>query len=166
MEAPVEVEAVSTASQTVDAISAADSEDSTAIAVERVVESEVVKSESDKQAEDAATAKELTSAATAGESQAQGPPGSPGGPGIGGGALVPELQAEVVEQALAPSPRPAPVVPEPVVESAAIETASVESDPDGGLSLPLRELELAASALMAALALVTLWMVRRSRQAI
>jgi hypothetical protein len=165
MEAPVE--AGLTAAQTLDESSAADSEDSTAIVVERVVESEVVKSESDKQAEDAATAKELTSTATAGESKGQeGAPGSPGGPGIGGGVLAPELHTEVVEQTLAPSPRPAPVVPEPVMEPAPTETPSVKSDPDDGLSLPLRELELAVSALVAALALVTLWMVRRSRRSI
>jgi hypothetical protein len=167
--------------------SAKGSAESTAISVEQVVEAESVQSDLEtlSPATLTATAKELPTTATEAPEDSQtlasqtlpfgigdetGSPGTagaagiPGTAGVGGELTAPEPQTEVVKQAVEPTPRPVPSVPEPTIRPEPVDTSPIEPTIDDGLSLPLRQLEVAAGALVVVLALATLWITRRSRR--
>ena len=136
--------------------------------MERIVEVETLQAESESidAAARTATTKESTSPTTAVDDQT--PTSDTPASGVGGETPgpTPESQPVVAEQIVAPTPGPAPFVPDATRVPVPTVTPPVESATDEGLSLPLRQLELAVGALVLLLALVTLWVRMSGRRLI
>ena len=141
---------------------------SAGLTVARTREAEAVLSqtESVQSAQDAATEKETTSLSSSQESPT--PTIATLSTGIGGeiAASAARPQPIIEEPTAPPRPTPAPLVPERTPVPLPTIAPSIELDADdNGLSLPLRQLELAVGSLVFLLAIVTLW-VRVSRRPI
>lgn len=132
----------------------------------REAEAVMSQTESVQSAQDAATEKETTSLSSSQESPT--PTIATLSTGIGGeiAAPAPRPQPIIEEPTAPPRPTPAPLVPERTPVPLPTIAPSIELDADdNGLSLPLRQLELAVGSLALLLAIVTLW-VRVSRRPI
>ena len=141
---------------------------SAGLTVARTREAEAVmrQTESVQSAQDAATEKETTSLSSSQESPT--PTIATLSTGIGGeiAASAARPQPIIEEPTAPPRPTPAPLVPERTPVPLPTIAPSIELDADdNGLSLPLRQLELAVGSLALLLAIVTLW-VRVSRRPI
>ena len=114
--------------------------------------------ESVQSAQDAATDKETTSLSSSQESLT--PTIATLSTGIGGeiAAPAPRPQPIIEKPTAPPRPTPAPLVPKrtPVPLPAIAPSIELDDD-DDGLSLPLRQLELAVGSLALLLAIITLW---------
>lgn len=132
----------------------------------REAEAVMSQTESVQSAQDAATEKETTSLSSSQESPT--PTIATLSTGIGGeiAASAARPQPIIEEPTAPPRPTPAPLVPERTPVPLPTIAPSIELDADdNGLSLPLRQLELAVGSLVLLLAIVTLW-VRVSRRPI